>query len=213
MRDPTLVPPTLVDAVRALADDTARGFVFVRPDGTERFCSFHDIADEAERRGAHLAARGLAQGRPPRHGRARRRRVRPLVPGRALRGRRARPDLPAALVQERRRATTTPSRTSRAPRARDAPDDRRHPAVRRAGRCAGSTTLRVDRDRRRAAPAPPPGTLDVERRRPTTSRSSSSRAAARRAPRASWSPTATSPPTPRRSCSTASARTPPSTRG
>jgi len=56
------VPPTLVDAVRALADDAARGFVFVRPDGTERLRSFHEIAAEAERRGAHLAARGLRKG-------------------------------------------------------------------------------------------------------------------------------------------------------
>jgi fatty-acyl-CoA synthase len=56
------VAPTLVDAVRALAADTARGFVFVKPDGTERLHSFHDIAREAERRGAHLAARGLRKG-------------------------------------------------------------------------------------------------------------------------------------------------------
>jgi fatty-acyl-CoA synthase len=59
---PSLVPPTLVDAVKALAHDTARGFVFARPDGTERFCSFHDIHAEAVRRGAHLAARGLGKG-------------------------------------------------------------------------------------------------------------------------------------------------------
>src|SRR6516165_9499984 len=56
------VAPTLVDAVRALAADTARGFVFVKPDGTEKLYSFHDIAREAERRGAHLAARGLRKG-------------------------------------------------------------------------------------------------------------------------------------------------------
>jgi fatty-acyl-CoA synthase len=56
------VAPTLVDAVRALAGDTARGFVFVKPDGTEKLHSFHDIAREAERRGAHLAARGLRKG-------------------------------------------------------------------------------------------------------------------------------------------------------
>jgi fatty-acyl-CoA synthase len=56
------VAPTLVDAVRDLADDAKRGFVFVRPDGTERLHSFHDIAAEAERRGAHLAARGLKKG-------------------------------------------------------------------------------------------------------------------------------------------------------
>jgi fatty-acyl-CoA synthase len=56
------VAPTLVDAVRALADDTARGFVFVRTDGTEKLHSFAAIAAEAERRAAHLAARGLKKG-------------------------------------------------------------------------------------------------------------------------------------------------------
>jgi fatty-acyl-CoA synthase len=56
------VPPTLVDAVRALADDSARGFVFVKSDGTEKLHSFRDIAREAERRGAQLAARGLRKG-------------------------------------------------------------------------------------------------------------------------------------------------------
>jgi fatty-acyl-CoA synthase len=54
--------PTLVDAVRALADDAARGFVFVRPDGTERLISFREIGIQAERRGANLAARGLKRG-------------------------------------------------------------------------------------------------------------------------------------------------------
>jgi fatty-acyl-CoA synthase len=56
------VLPTLVEAVRALADDSARGFVFVRSDGTERLRSFQEIAAEAERRGAHLVARGLRKG-------------------------------------------------------------------------------------------------------------------------------------------------------
>jgi fatty-acyl-CoA synthase len=56
------VAPTLVDAVRALADDRLRGFVFVKPDGTERLVSFHDLACEAERRGAHFAASGLVRG-------------------------------------------------------------------------------------------------------------------------------------------------------
>ncbi|HEY8087912.1 MAG TPA: fatty acyl-AMP ligase [Polyangiaceae bacterium] len=56
------VAPTLVDAVRALSGDRARGFVFLRTDGTERLYTFHDIAAEAERRGAHLAARGLRKG-------------------------------------------------------------------------------------------------------------------------------------------------------
>lgn len=61
-RDPTRVPPTLTEAVRQLADRTDRGFVFVRPDGSERFWSFHDIGVEAERRAAHLYARGLTKG-------------------------------------------------------------------------------------------------------------------------------------------------------
>ncbi|HZU85361.1 MAG TPA: fatty acyl-AMP ligase, partial [Polyangiaceae bacterium] len=56
------LPPTLVDAVRALAADAARGFVFVRPDGSERLCTFGEIAAEAERRGNQLAARGLRKG-------------------------------------------------------------------------------------------------------------------------------------------------------
>ncbi len=62
MPDPKLVPPTLVEAVKQLARDSTRGFVFVKPDGTERVCSFRDIHVEAERRGAHLAARGVAKG-------------------------------------------------------------------------------------------------------------------------------------------------------
>jgi fatty-acyl-CoA synthase len=53
---------TLVDAVRSLAGDRVRGFVFVRADGSERLYSFHDIAAEAERRAGHLAARGLRKG-------------------------------------------------------------------------------------------------------------------------------------------------------
>jgi len=59
---PRFVPPTLVEAVRALGRDEQRGFVFVRPDGQERFCSFSEINAEATRRGAHLAARGLKKG-------------------------------------------------------------------------------------------------------------------------------------------------------
>jgi fatty-acyl-CoA synthase len=55
-------PATLIQAVEALADDRARGFVFVQPDGTERFCSFHEIHAESVRRGAHFVARGLRKG-------------------------------------------------------------------------------------------------------------------------------------------------------
>ncbi len=62
MRDPRHVAPTLVEAVRALAGDRERGFVFVSSDGTEKLLSFHDIAAEAGRRAARLAARGLHQG-------------------------------------------------------------------------------------------------------------------------------------------------------
>lgn len=62
MADPKHVPPTLTEALRRLRDRTARGFVFVRPDGTERSCSFHEIGVEAERRAADLHARGLKKG-------------------------------------------------------------------------------------------------------------------------------------------------------
>lgn len=62
MMDPKHVPPTLGEALRQLRDQTERGFVFVRPDGTERFCSFRDIGVEAERRAADLHARGLSKG-------------------------------------------------------------------------------------------------------------------------------------------------------
>ncbi len=59
---PRMVQPTLVDAVKALAHNNDKGFVFVRADGTERFCSFQTIDAEATRRGAHFAARGVKKG-------------------------------------------------------------------------------------------------------------------------------------------------------
>src|SRR5258708_147854 len=59
---PRQVAPTLVEAVRELADDRVRGFVFLRPDGIERLWTFHDLALEAQRRGANLAAQGLKKG-------------------------------------------------------------------------------------------------------------------------------------------------------
>ncbi len=59
---PRHVAPTLVDAVRALATDRDRGFVFVKADGTERFLPFQQIAEEAEVRAAHLVDRGLRKG-------------------------------------------------------------------------------------------------------------------------------------------------------
>jgi fatty-acyl-CoA synthase len=65
MMDPKYVAPTLAEAIRQLAklDASAdRGFVFVRPDGTERFCAFAELCDQAERRAADLHARGLKKG-------------------------------------------------------------------------------------------------------------------------------------------------------
>ena len=61
-RPPRHVAPTLVDAVRALEGDAERGFVFVRADGTERLRSFQEMAVEAGRRAASLAALGLEKG-------------------------------------------------------------------------------------------------------------------------------------------------------
>jgi fatty-acyl-CoA synthase len=55
-------PRTLAAAIERLSGDTARGFVFIRPDATERFCSFNEIHAEAVRRGAHFVARGLKKG-------------------------------------------------------------------------------------------------------------------------------------------------------
>lgn len=60
--DPKRVPPTLAVAIRELSSRTERGFVFVRPDGSERFCSFQDIARLAEERAVDLHARGLRKG-------------------------------------------------------------------------------------------------------------------------------------------------------
>jgi fatty-acyl-CoA synthase len=59
---PSCLAPTLVEAVRALADDRRRGFVFVGPDGGERLCTFHDMAAEAQRRANQLVERGLRKG-------------------------------------------------------------------------------------------------------------------------------------------------------
>lgn len=60
--DPQIVAPTLVDAMHQLRDKTDRGFVFVRTDGTERFCSFRDVLLEAGKRAGALYARGLKKG-------------------------------------------------------------------------------------------------------------------------------------------------------
>jgi fatty-acyl-CoA synthase len=56
------VAPTLVDAVCALERDSTRGFVFVRADGSERFCSFQEMASEAARRAGALTSLGLREG-------------------------------------------------------------------------------------------------------------------------------------------------------
>ncbi|MCL2449673.1 MAG: fatty acyl-AMP ligase [Polyangiaceae bacterium] len=56
------VAPTLVDAVRLLAGDSERGFVFVKADGSERSISFAELAARAARRGAALAALDLKKG-------------------------------------------------------------------------------------------------------------------------------------------------------
>jgi fatty-acyl-CoA synthase len=56
------VAPTLVDAVRSLAQDDVRGYVFVRTDGSERLWTFKALAEEAERRGGAFRALGLAKG-------------------------------------------------------------------------------------------------------------------------------------------------------
>ncbi|MDB4942727.1 MAG: Long-chain-fatty-acid--CoA ligase [Labilithrix sp.] len=65
MMDPKHVAPTLAEAIRQLGrlgGGNERGFVFVRPDGTERFCSFVELCDLAERRAADFHARGLVKG-------------------------------------------------------------------------------------------------------------------------------------------------------
>jgi fatty-acyl-CoA synthase len=59
---PKHVAPTLYEAMRELSDDRARGFVFIRSDGTERLYSFGEMFDEATRRAGHFLARGLRKG-------------------------------------------------------------------------------------------------------------------------------------------------------
>ena len=66
--DPKHVAPTLAEAVRQLARSphaglpSEHGFVFVAPDGSERFCPFSELCDRAARRAADLHARGLKKG-------------------------------------------------------------------------------------------------------------------------------------------------------
>jgi len=60
--DPRFVAPTLTEAIRQLRGKNDRGYVFVRPDGSERFVSFTDLCDLAEKRAAQLHAQGLKKG-------------------------------------------------------------------------------------------------------------------------------------------------------
>ncbi len=53
---------TDVAGLTGLNEVAERGFVFVRPDGTERSCSFAELAYQAERRAANLHACGLKKG-------------------------------------------------------------------------------------------------------------------------------------------------------
>jgi len=65
MMDPKHVAPTLAEAVRMLArlaDAANRGFVFVRPDGAERFVPWSELCASAERRAGDLHALGLKKG-------------------------------------------------------------------------------------------------------------------------------------------------------
>lgn len=61
-RDPQKVPPTLAEAIRQLAHHEDRGFVFVRADGSERFCSFRELCIESEKRAGDLYAHGVKKG-------------------------------------------------------------------------------------------------------------------------------------------------------
>ena len=107
-----LAAPTLVGAVRAIADDCERGFVFVKPDSTEKLYTFHDLAAEAERRAGQLVARGLRKGD----------RVALVIPdgdefvlsflGNAVRRWRSCADVIRKSVSRTSRVITTPSRTS-----------------------------------------------------------------------------------------------------
>src|SRR5260370_31136877 len=59
---PRPVAPTLALALEELHQQTKQGFVFVRPDGSERALSFAEIHTEVVRRGANFSARGLEKG-------------------------------------------------------------------------------------------------------------------------------------------------------
>jgi fatty-acyl-CoA synthase len=56
------VAPTLVDAIVEKSKVTDRGFTFVRADGTERFCSWANMHEEAQNRAKHLRDKGIAKG-------------------------------------------------------------------------------------------------------------------------------------------------------
>jgi fatty-acyl-CoA synthase len=49
-------------AIRSRADETRRGFTFLRPDGSEQHYSWRALSDEIDRRGQRLLDRGLERG-------------------------------------------------------------------------------------------------------------------------------------------------------
>ena len=184
-RLPRHVAPTLVDAVRALEGDAERGFVFVRPDGTERLRSFQEMAAEAASRAASLAALGLEKGDRVALVIPGRRRVRPLAPGDALCRARAGAAVAAAL-DEQHRGVPRHGRAHRAGGGGRSSCSR----PRRRGRFSRPSLGQVDGLRaivtveELAASNGSHARAAAYRPRPTTWRSSSSRAAAPRAPRA-----------------------------
>src|SRR5262245_63044259 len=56
------VAPTIVHAVTERSKVTDRGFTFVRADGTERFCSWGNMHEEATNRAKHLCEKGIQKG-------------------------------------------------------------------------------------------------------------------------------------------------------
>ena len=185
-RPRSYVAPTLVEAVQAARHlDHERGFVFVRAGRHRALLLVHRRSTTRPSVAARTSrAQGLEKGDRARDRRPRSGRVRPLVPRRDLRGRhRPGADLPAALVQERRDATTTPSRTSRTRPARRCSSRRTatrqyvDPVLPRVA-VRSASIVTVDE---LAAPAP----RQARRRRssPTISRSSSSRRASTSRPK------------------------------
>ena len=164
-RDRDHVAPTLVDAVRALADDDARAAsCSSAPTGPSGSARSTTSAAEAERRGGAPRRARAAQGRPPRDGAC------PTATSSSSRSwARSSPGVvpvpiyPQLSLQEHRELP----RHRRAHRARlgrrDAPHDRGDAAVRRAGRCRARRDAARDR-RPSTSSRATPGTLDVARR-------------------------------------------------